>query len=326
MMPMQAAVFHGDRRISIETAPRPVAAAGEALLRVRRTALCGSDGKLWLKGAAVTAGHEIFGVVEHAGHPLDGRRCLVYIPVHCGACASCARGDTHLCLTESTLVGWNRAGGYAEYVSVPEQCLLPVPDDIDDVEAPLLLDTVSTSAHGIRLARAVVPANGDPAVLVIGAGPIGLGAIIALQAEGYRDLAIADLREQRLAHAAALGASAHPVGSMDRRFDLIVEASGAHAARNFGMANVQPRGVLLLLGENDAPWTIEETKPVRRKDFWMLRSFYFPKREFAANVELLRANRARYRGFVDAEFPLAELPHEFARFMAGERVKPQMVC
>jgi len=323
---MQAAVFHGDRRISIETIPRPVPVAGEALLRVRRTALCGSDGKLWLKGASVTAGHEIFGVVEHAGHPLDGRRCLVYIPVHCGACGSCLSGDTHLCLTESTLVGWNRPGGYCEYVSVPDQCLLPVPDDIDDVEAPLLLDTVSTSAHGIRLARRILSPEARPAVLVIGAGPIGLGAILALQHEGYRDISSADTRPHRVARAVALGAHEHPVGSMERRFDLVVEASGAHAARNFALANVLPRGVVVLLGENDAPWTIEETKPIRRKDFWMLRSFYFPKSEFDANVVLLRANRERYRSFVDAEFSLAELPGRFARFMAGETTKPQMVC
>jgi propanol-preferring alcohol dehydrogenase len=323
---MQAAVFHGDRRISVVETARPAAADGEVLLRVQRTALCGSDGKLWLKGAAFTPGHEIFGCVESPGHSLDGRRCLVYIPVHCGHCVSCARGDTHLCLTESTLIGWNRPGGYAEYLCVPEQCLLPVPDDIDDVLAPLLLDTVSTSAHGIRLARRVVGPESKPAVLVVGAGPVGLGAIVALQASGYSDIAVSDLRPHRLAHATALGAAAHEAGSMDRRYDLIVEASGAHSARNFALANVLPRGAVILLGENDAPWTIEETKPVRRKDFWMLRSFYFPKSEFDDNLALMRANRERYRGFVDAEFPLGALPDRFARFMAGELVKPQMVC
>lgn len=323
---MRAAVFHGDRRISIVESAPPEVGAGEVLLRVVRTALCGSDGKLWIKGAQFTPGHEIFGRVEQAGHALHGRRCLVYIPVHCGHCASCARGDTHLCFTESTLIGWNRPGGYAQYLAVPEQCLLPVPDDIDDVLAPLLLDTVSTSAHGIRLARSVVPAAAKPAVLVTGAGPVGLGAIIALQDQGFADISVADPRAARLAHATALGARVHETGSMARRFDLIVEASGAHAARNFGMANVLPRGVLLLLGENDAPWTIDETKPIRRKDFWMLRSFYFPISEFAANVELMRGNRERYRRLVDAQFPIDELPARFERFMAGELVKPQMVC
>ena len=88
---MQAAIFHGDKNITIGEAPMPVPGAGEALLRVKRTALCGSDTKLWFKGATVTPGHEIFGVVEQTGHPLHGRRCLVYIPVHCGHCEPAAR-------------------------------------------------------------------------------------------------------------------------------------------------------------------------------------------------------------------------------------------
>src|SRR5690606_35745899 len=101
---MKAAVFHGERRISIADLAPPTPAAGEVRLRVRRTALCGSDAKLWIKGAEHTPGHEIFGVVRQAGHRLDGKRCLVYIPVHCGKCEACRAGDTHMCLVESVLV------------------------------------------------------------------------------------------------------------------------------------------------------------------------------------------------------------------------------
>ena len=64
---MRAAVFHGHERITIERVAMPEVAAGEVLVRVSRTALCGSDFKLWHKGAEFTAGHEIFGVVEQPG-------------------------------------------------------------------------------------------------------------------------------------------------------------------------------------------------------------------------------------------------------------------
>ena len=80
--------------------------------------------------------------------------------------------------------------------------------------------------------------------------------------------------------------------------------------------------MLLLLGENDQPWTIEETKPVRRKDFYMVRSFYFPKADFAANLALLRARRADYRRLVDQTFGLDRFAEVFPRFAAGELVKP----
>jgi propanol-preferring alcohol dehydrogenase len=67
---------------------------------------------------------------------------------------------------------------------------------------------------------------------------------------------------------------------------------------------------------------VQETRAIRRKDFYMVRTFYFPKSDFALNVELLRKEKARYRQLVDAQFGLAELPEMFGRFVAGELVKP----
>lgn len=321
---MKSAFFHGERRVTLVENPIPSPAAGEVLLRVRRTALCGSDAKPWVKGQKVTPGHEIFGVVEQPGHRLHRQRSLVYIPVFCGHCSSCAIGDTHMCQTVSVLMGWDKPGGYAEYLAVPEQCLLPVPDDIEDDLAPLLLDTIGTTAHAIRFVIRLAPPDDPGPVLVIGAGPVGLGGIIALQNLGYREVFVSDLKEERLVLAESFGARRHPVGDDSRKFRLIVECSGAHAARSLGMEIVAPRGVMVLVGENDNPWPVQENKAIRRKDFHMVRTFYFPVGDFAANVEWLRRDKAKYRRFVDAQFGLGELPEMFARFAAGELVKPML--
>jgi len=324
---MQTALFHGNQQITIADLPTPQAGPGEVLLAVRRTALCGSDIKVWHQGAAITPGHEIFGVVRQPGHRLDGQRCLVYIPVHCGRCASCARGDTHLCLANLGLLGWQRPGGYAEYLAVPEQCLLPVPDDIEDDVAALLLDTIGTAAHGIRyVARLVPPAETD-AVLVTGAGPVGLGAILALASLGYRNVYVSDPNAARLRLAESLGARPHPVEETDQtaqRFPLIVECSGAHAARSRGLNIVAPHGVLLLIGESEQPWPVQETPAIRRKDFYMVRTFYFPKSDYALNLALLRQHKAQYRRLIDAQFPIDALAQMFARFAAGDLVKPML--
>ena len=319
---MQAAVFHGGERITIERVAIPDVGPGEVLLRVSRTALCGSDFKLWHKGAEFTAGHEIFGVVEQSGHAMHGRRCAVYIPLHCDRCAACRRGDTQMCLEVSSLIGWNRPGGYCEYVPVPENCLLPVPDDIDDSLAPLLLDTIGTSAHAVRfVSRVVPPAEAGP-VLVTGAGPVGLGVVLALRSLGYDDIHVSDPNAARIKIATSFGAKSHPVGETGRRFGLIMECSGAHAARNLGIELVLPRGALVLVGENAAPWTIEEGKIFRRKDFYMIRTFYFPLRDFEPNIALLRRYAPEYRILVDGEFGLPQLPANFARFAAGGLIKP----
>ncbi|MBV8848400.1 MAG: alcohol dehydrogenase catalytic domain-containing protein [Methylobacteriaceae bacterium] len=319
---MAAAIFRGNEHITIERVPIPRVDEGEVLVRVGKTALCGSDFKLWHKGAEFTAGHEIFGRVEQPGHRLHDQRCCIYIPLHCGHCASCRRGDTQMCLEVSSLIGWNRPGGYAEYVLVPENCLLPVPDDIEDRLAPLLLDTIGTSAHAVRFAGRTVPPGEGSSVLVTGAGPVGLGVVLALQAVGYDDILVSDPNEERLDIARSFGARPHPTDDTSRLFALIVECSGAHAARNRGINVVLPGGAVVLVGENAAPWTITEDKVFRRKDFHMIRTFYFPKSDLDLNIALLRAHKNRYASLIDAEFGLDALPDAFARFAHGEYVKP----
>ncbi|MEO7854265.1 MAG: alcohol dehydrogenase catalytic domain-containing protein [Rubrivivax sp.] len=321
---MRAIHFPGQQGIEVVERPWPQVAEGEVLLRVTRTALCGSDGKLWRNGAAQVPGHEIFGRVDQPGHPLHGQRCAVYIPVHCGRCERCLAGFTHTCERDSGLVGWNRDGGYAEALAVPQQCLLPVPDDIDDDLAPLLLDTIGTAAHALRLVQPLLKDVATLRVLITGAGPVGLGGLIALLDRGAKQVSVADPRANRRALAASLGANIHPVGERTSHFDLVLESSGNLAARDQALEVVAAQGVVLWVGESDLPWPIVETKAVRRKDFFLVRSFYFPKGDHAANLALLRRQRARYARLVDHVFDLAEMPQEFPRFMTGERIKPLM--
>ncbi len=241
----------------------------------------------------------------------------VYIPLHCDRCAACKRGDTQMCLEVSSLIGWNRPGGYAEYVPVPENCLLEVPDDIEDSLAPLLLDVIGTSGHAVRFVSRVVPSQEAGPVLVMGAGPVGLGVVLALRSLGYDDIHVADPNATRLAIAQSFGARAHPVGDTSKRFALIMECSGAHAARNLGIELVLPRGALVLVGENAAPWTIEEGKVFRRKDFYMIRTFYFPVADFEPNVALLRRYKDEYRVLVDRRVRPFELAGEFCTLRQG---------
>ena len=88
---MRHVIFPGERRTEVRESAMPQPAAGELLVQVLRTALCGSDTKLWNRGANHVPGHEIFGCVQAPGHDLDGKRCLVYMPTHCGHCACCVR-------------------------------------------------------------------------------------------------------------------------------------------------------------------------------------------------------------------------------------------
>lgn len=318
---MRAARFHGEGQITIETVPQPVPALGEVRVDVIACALCGSDFRPLRQGWPCTPGHEIAGRVNAPGHALHGQRVLVYISVFCGRCAPCRAGHTQLCDTAS-LVGWQRPGGYADSVCVPEQCLLPVPDDVSDHLAPLLLDTIGTSAHGVRLARRVVAAG--PA-LVVGAGPVGLGALIVLRRMGFGPLTVREPNAYRAGVAASLGAAPVSVGeALAGSPVLVLECSGKDTGRQLALEAVAPYGAVVQLGESNA-WAITETKAVRRKDYFLIRSFYFPVGDYSANVELLRADRADYARLVDATTDLDGLQDLFAAFAKGDRLKP-LLC
>ena len=317
---MRHARFTGEGRIEIAETAWPVIANGEVLLRVQACSLCGSDLRPLRLGWPVTPGHEIVGKVDQPGHRLHGQRCLVYIPVWCGHCEPCLGGHTQLCDNAVELMGWQRAGGYAEALSVPEQCLLPVPDDVPTHLAPLLLDTIGTAAHGVRLSQPLVPAG---RALVLGAGPIGLGALLVLQQFGYGPIDVFDPNDFRRGVAAELGGVPSTTLDAKQRWPLVLECSGKDAARQAALEGVAARGVVIQLGEADE-WQVTETKAIRRKDFYYVRSFYFPIREYPQNIELLRADRARFERLVDARVSLDGLEQLFAQFARGERLKPQL--
>ncbi|MBR1121902.1 alcohol dehydrogenase catalytic domain-containing protein [Bradyrhizobium lablabi] len=321
---MRAAKFHGESRITIEQLNDPVPAEGEVAVRVSACALCGSDFRPWRLGWPVTSGHEIAGRIDQPGHPRHGQRVVVYIPVFCGTCEACRAGRTHLCDSGTgtrQLIGWQRPGGYAEKLVAPERCLLPVPDDIPDRLAPLLLDTIGTTAHGIRLARRIVPGG---KALVLGAGPIGLGAIIVLNRMGYGPIDVIEPSDYRARFAESLGANrTTPEAASAPRYSIVIEATGKDPARQLALEAVAAEGAIVQLGESDG-WSISETRSIRLKDFFLIRSFYFPIGDYEENIGLLRADRDKYERLVDAQANLDGLSDLFHSFARGERLKPQL--
>ena len=319
---MRAARFLGEGRITVDEIATPVPGTDEVLLRVTGCALCGSDLRPLRRGWPVTPGHEVTGRVDQPGHAWHGRRAVIYIPVYCNACPECEAGWTHLCRNSRELMGWQRPGGYAEAMVVPERCLLPVPDDIPDTLAPLLLDTIGTAAHGVRLAQRIVSGG---SALVLGAGPIGLGAILVLRGMGFDPISVVEPGAYRAGVAASFGARVlTPEEAASGRFDLVIEASGKDAARQVALEAVGPMRAMVQLGEADA-WQVTETRTIRLKDFFMIRSFYFPRGDHEANIELLRASRDDYARLVDATAGLDGLETLFAEFARGQRLKPALV-
>jgi len=173
---MRATFYQGARRFVAGTAPVPVPGPGEALLRVRRVGLCGTDLHIFQghldsrvpRGGVI--GHEAFAEVAEAPAGSGfrpGDRVVVEPLRFCGSCRACRMGASYICY-QLKVLGVDLPGGMQEYWAVPTARLLPVPDALTDDHAALM-EPLAIATHDVRRAE-VKP--GDR-VLVFGGGPIG---------------------------------------------------------------------------------------------------------------------------------------------------------
>jgi len=217
---VRAIVYHGPKDFRVESVPDATLRADtDVLVRVTRSAICGSDLHLWHGGMPAAeqgfaVGHEFVGVVEDAGRAVrtvrKGDRVLVSCTNGCGSCVPCREGLYSACPVTTAggaqnVFGFSNAlpGGQAEAVRVPfaDASCFRIPDPVGDEAALFLTDILPTGYMGAELAE-VGP--GD-VVVVLGCGPVGAFAQRAAQLRGAARVIAVDLDASRLARAAARG-------------------------------------------------------------------------------------------------------------------------
>jgi threonine dehydrogenase-like Zn-dependent dehydrogenase len=193
MATMKAVVFRGQDRIAIEEVPKPVPKAGEAVIRITATTICGTDVHIvrgeYPVAPGLTLGHEPVGVIEELGAGLEkeyavGQRVIVGAITPCGQCFYCLNGAHSQC--GGALGGWRFGntinGAWAEYLLVPDARanLAVIPDKLSDEDVLLCPDIFSTGLSGAESAHIRV---GD-SVAVFAQGPIGLCATLGAKLKG----------------------------------------------------------------------------------------------------------------------------------------------
>jgi threonine 3-dehydrogenase len=193
-------------------APKPEVGHNDVRIRVRKTAICGTDMHIykwddWSRKTIpvpMTVGHEYVGTVEAMGEEVRGlaigQRVSGEGHIVCGHCRNCRAGRRHLC-RNSVGVGVNRPGAFADYLVIPAENAFPIPDDIPD-EIASILDPFGNAAH-TALSFDLVGED----VLITGAGPIGIMAAAIARHVGARHIVITDMNDYRLALATKMGAS-----------------------------------------------------------------------------------------------------------------------
>jgi threonine dehydrogenase-like Zn-dependent dehydrogenase len=269
MKTMKAVVFKGTNRIAVEEVPRPTPRAGEAVIRITTTTICGTDVHI-VRGEypvrpGLILGHEPVGVIDELGPGLEelykvGQRVIVGAITPCGQCFYCLNGVHSQC--GGAVGGWRFGntinGAWAEYLLVPDARanLAPIPDQLTDEEVVLCCDIFSTGLSGAESGNIRV---GD-AVAVFAQGPIGLCATLGAKLRGAALIIGIDANAERLRTARAMGANVtlntrdeDPVPEIKRLtegrgVDVAIEALGLQDTFEAALRATRPGGTLSSLG------------------------------------------------------------------------------
>lgn len=278
---MQALVFHGIGDFRLEERPLPrLQSPADALVRVTLSSICTSDLHI-LKGAVpralpgVILGHEFVGEVMEVGPEVrrvrPGQRVSVNVETFCGQCFFCRQGFVNNCIQGGWELGCRIDGCQAEYVRVPfaDNGLDVLPDGVDDLSALLVGDVLASGYFGAELA-AIRP--GDT-VLVIGAGPVGICAMLCARLFGPARIIAVDRLADRLALARHMNAAdtlLQAEGGADnaeiaarvrdltqgRGADAVIECAGEAATFELAWQAARPNACVALVALYEAPQTL----------------------------------------------------------------------
>ena len=329
---MKAAQFLGHGKIKIIEKAMPVIGEHRVLIRTSYCGLCGSERRVFQDGLTYIPGHEMSGVVVETGSAVKGiergQHAIIYFLDYCGKCTACKEGNSHLCENRAGLLGWTQDGGYSQFVSVSGGMVYPIDNSIRLDIAVLALDTVGTSFHALRQSEV----KGSDKVLVIGCGPLGLGVIAILQEHYHvKNVYAADLSDYRLRLAEQFGAKGIRVekertedsirDQINIDIDVVFEIVGSSDTLLAGLCSVRRNGKVVLLGEPAKAFTIKRKAQWLLKDFYMIRSFYFPIRESADNISFLRKNENMLARMITSVYKLEDINEAFNTFFLGNSGK-----
>lgn len=333
---MRAAFYQGARTFKPGTAPVPVPGPGEALLRVRRVGICGTDLHIFQghldhrvpKGGVI--GHETFAEVAEApagGGFTAGDRVVVEPLKFCGACRACRMGASYICY-DLKVLGVDLPGGMQEYWAVPAARLLRVPDSLPDDHATLI-EPLSVATHDVR--RAGVKAQ--DAVLVFGGGPIGTLIALVCRQRGAR-VAVAEVNPFRLAMLATLGLQTVGPGTDVVRFahdwtggdgvDVAFEVTGNPVAVRAMTDVVRVWGTVSLVAIHAEPMPVNLYRMFFR-ELTMHGSRLYAREDWEEAIRLAAAGAVPLAPLVSRRIPLEALQEGMEQALGGGPVMKVLV-
>jgi propanol-preferring alcohol dehydrogenase len=321
---VRAALLEADGSIRVDDFPTPTA-AGAAIVQVRAAGVCGTelhflDGVLRPDEYPFILGHEIAGVVVDLppgeGRLKVGDRVAVYNLLACWTCRQCRAGRENMCDAATGQLGFNRHGGFAEYVRVPAVNLVPIGADLPFETAAVIACSGMAAVHGVRAAGVSLGAT----ALVNGIGGVGLMVVQALRLAGATVIAVGD-SEGKLDLARQLGADATLLAADDDAMaalpghvreltggfgvDYFFELVGTTASMRAGFGALGKGGVATIIGYTGQDLVVNPVELLIREQR-LVTCVAANRVDLEDAVKL--AQTGRLRATINARLPLDEAP------------------
>ncbi|CAE1143872.1 zinc-binding alcohol dehydrogenase family protein [Serratia sp. Tan611] len=331
MATMNTLICQQPKQLVYQQRPVPEPAAGEALLQIHTVGICGTDIHAWAGNQPFFAyprvlGHEICGHIVGLGADVANWRVGQWVAVmpylSCGSCGACQSGRGNCCENIS-VIGVHQDGGFCEYLSVPVSNLLAV-DDLAP-ESAALIEPFAISAHAVRRA-AVAPGE---QLLVVGAGPIGLGVAAIAHADGAQ-VVVADTSAERRAHVAqVLGVAT--LDPADAGFDAalraqfsgmlaakVIDATGNRLAMNNCVNLIRHGGSIVFVGLFKGEFSIDDPE-FHKKETTLMGSRNATHEDFAKVGRLMAAGKIRAEMMLSHHFAFDTLAECYERDVINNR-------
>jgi threonine dehydrogenase-like Zn-dependent dehydrogenase len=295
------ALRYQNKQLNVTDVPEPEAQGSEALIRVTLAGICNTDLEI-IRGYAEfegTPGHEFVGIVENAPDKnLIGKRVVGEINAGCGNCQLCKAGDARHCRGRTVLGIHKRDGAFAEFLTLPVENLLVVPDEVPDEYAVF---TEPLAAAYAILER--VHINDQSRVAVIGDGKLGLLCSQVIQHK-KTPIVLIGKHPDKLSIVNKYGIETALVGDINwnKEFDVVVEASGSPSGFSLALNLLKPRGTLVLKSTfhgtteiNTAPIVVDEISIIGSRCG-----------RFEPALNLLKENMVDVKSLINETYPLKQ--------------------
>lgn len=293
---MKALVYTAPNRMMYENVEHPTLLPDEVIIKNSFVGICGSDMHAYhghdpRRNPGLIMGHELAGVVHESASTLFsvGDRVTINPLIVCGYCDNCLQGRDNLC-SNRTMVGMTRPGAYADYMSIPAKCLIPLTQSIS-FEHAALTEPAATVIHALNLSMKTMQRPlPELKSLVIGGGAIGFLMALLMRSYGCRDITIAETNPLRRENIAKyLDCSfINPLKEsiQENGYNYAVDAVGCEATRNLCIKALKPGSTFMHIGLQD--WeTVIDMRKITLAELTLLGTYCYTHADLHAAMHAL---------------------------------------